>query len=248
MKQDIHQVSTIQRYPIGLRYPIDNPLELRRWHYGLAGGTLNTDVAAWFALRQHVAQRALAADVPALSRLVPIVIGADGIASDGNIGEDELAGGYAVIFPHAQNTLNRRILHNTATTAAGQTMLLTLDKPVPFPLTIAAGVGVECMASPYLNVQTGIDEYASKVGVPTMPAVLGEYLWLQTWGPVWIAPQGDTSVGTNNRRVIFLGNGGVAAEDSGIQSRYQQQYAGFVLANAPDNTQGAPFLFLQIAP
>ncbi len=248
MKQDIHEVSTQQRYPIGFGYPVDNPLELRRWHYGLAGGTLNTDVAAWSALRQHVAQRPLAADVPALSRLVSIVIGADGIASDGNIGEDELAGGYAVIFPHAQNTLNRRILHNTATTAAGQTMLLTLYKPVPFPLTIAAAVGVECMASPYLNVQTGLDEYASMVGVPTMPAVLAEYLWLQTWGPVWIAPAGGVSVGVNNRRVVFGANGGVFNEDPTIAVRETSQYAGFVLANAPGDGQGAPFIFLQIAP
>ncbi len=248
MKQDIHEVSTVQRYPIGFRYPIDNPLELRRWHYGLAGGTLNTDVAAWFALRQHVAQRVIAADVPALSRLVPITIGADGIASDGNIGEDELAGGYAVIFPHAENSLNRRILHNTATTAAGQTMLLTLYKPVPFPLTIAAGVGVECMASPYLNVQTGLNEYASMVGVPTMPAVLGEYLWLQTWGPVMVSPTGTLSVGVQNRRVVFGANGGVFDEDPTIAERGIQQYAGFVLANAPDDGQGAPFIFLQIAP
>jgi len=248
MKQDIHELSTVQRYPIGFRYPVDNPLELRRWHYGRAGGLLNTDVAAWNALRQHVAQRVIAADVPALSRLVPITIGADGIASDGNIGEDELAGGYAVIWPHADNTLNRRILHNTATTAAGQTMVLTLDKPTPIPLTVAGVVNVECMASPYLNVQTGLDQYASKVGVPTMPAVLGEYLWLQTWGPVWIAPAGTVSVGVENRRVVFGGNGGVFDEDPTIAVREIQQYAGFVLANAPGDGQGAPFIFLQIAP
>lgn len=248
MKQDIHQVSTQQRYPIGFRYPVDNPLELRRWHYGRAGGLLNTDVAAWNALRQHVAQRVIAADVPAGSRLVPITIGADGIASDGNIGEDELAGGYAVIWPHADNTLNRRILHNTATTAAGQTMVLTLDKPTPIPLTVVGVVNVECMASPYLNVQTGLDQYASKVGVPTMPAVAGEYLWLQTWGPVWIAPAGGVSVGVENRRVVFGGNGGVFDEDPTIAVRETQQYAGFVLANAPGDGQGAPFIFLQIAP
>jgi len=183
-----------------------------------------------------------------LSRLVPITIGADGIASDGNIGEDELAGGYAVIWPHADNTLNRRILHNTATTAAGQTMVLTLNKPTPIPLTVAGVVNVECMASPYLNVQTGLDEHASMVGVPTMPAVLGEYLWLQTWGPVWISPAGDVSVGLQNRRVVFGANGGVFEEDPTDPLRQIQQYAGFVLANAPDDTQGAPFIFLQIAP
>jgi len=248
MKQDIHEVSTIQRYPIGFRYPIDNPLELRRWYYGLAGGLLNTDVAAWNALRQHVAQRVIAADVPAGSRLVSITIGADGIASDGNIGEDELAGGYAVIWPHADNTINRRIVANTATTAAGQVMVLTLDKPVPIPLTVVGVVNVECMASPYLNVQTGLDQYASKVGMPTMPAVLGEYLWLQTWGPVWIAPAGGVSVGVENRRVVFGGNGGVFDEDPTIAVRETQQYAGFVLANAPGDGQGAAFIFLQITP
>ena len=28
MKQDIHQVSTVQRYPIGFKYPKTNPLDL----------------------------------------------------------------------------------------------------------------------------------------------------------------------------------------------------------------------------
>ncbi|GAJ19992.1 unnamed protein product, partial [marine sediment metagenome] len=44
MKQDINQVSAVQRYPIGFRYPITDPLDLRAFRYAEAGADL---VSGW---------------------------------------------------------------------------------------------------------------------------------------------------------------------------------------------------------
>lgn len=247
MLQDIYQVSTTQRYPIGFKYPVSNPLDLRGFHYAKAGGTLNPDLGAKNALRQCVAYAAIAASAVAGAKLVALTVGvADGVNGDGNIGADELSGGYIVIFTHAGYTVNRMIVGNTAVVGGG-TMVVTIDRPLPCPLTAATMHG-ECMANPYLNVQTSIDNTMSVVGMPTMPATVGQYLWLQTWGPVWIAPQAEVSVGNNNRRVVFRHDGSIDEDDGTDANVSKAQIAGFVMANAPGGTQGAPFIFLQITP
>ena len=54
MKQDIYQLSPTPNYPIGFPYPVVNPLDLRRFHYGLAGNTLCTDFGAKQARVQDI--------------------------------------------------------------------------------------------------------------------------------------------------------------------------------------------------
>lgn len=247
MLQDLHQVSTTQRYPLGLKYPISNPLDLRGFRYAKAGGTLNTDVGAKNALRQCVAYAEIAADALAGAKLVSLTVAAsDGVNADGNIAANELLGGSIVIFTHAGYTVNRMIVGNTATVGGG-TMVVTIDKPLPCNLTATTMHG-ECMANLYLNVQTNIDNTMSVVGMPTMPATIGQYLWLQTWGPVWIAPQAEVSVGNNNRRVVFRHDGSIDEDDVSDANVSKAQIAGFVMANASGGGQGAAFIFLQITP
>ena len=179
MLQDIHQVSAIQRYPLGFKYPISNPLDLRGFRYGKAGGTLNPDFGAKNALAQHVAFTTIHTNALIGAKLVAIDVAAtDGINGDGNIAADELVGGNIVIYPHSANTINRMIIGNTATVGGG-VMVVTIDKPLPCPLT-ATTMHAECIANLYLNVQTSISNIMSVVGMPTMPATVGQYLWLKT--------------------------------------------------------------------
>jgi len=244
MPQGIHEASATRKYVLGSRLQLDD----RVFRYALAGGTLNTDLGAKNALAQHIAYTTVAASVAAGSTLITLDVAAgDGVNTDGEIGANELAGGFIVVFPHAENSFVRKIISNTATVVGGGEMAIAVDKPIPVALTVDIMHG-ECMASPYLNVQSLADAISSVIGIPTVAATVGQYLWLQTWGPIWIAPQGEVSLGNNNRQVVFRHDGGIDEYDAADPNTIKAQHAGFVLANAPGGGQGAAFIFLQIAP
>jgi len=252
MKQDIYELSAIQRYPIGFKYPIANPLDLRGFHYGKAGGTLNTQYGAKSVTPQLVNFATINAPMAQGEVLLAIDVAlTDGALGDGVIGEDELASGYIAIFtPAPMQAYNRMIVANTATTGAGgvTVMVVKIDKPLPVAVVVL-NFHAECMANPYMNVQTGHFPVASVVGIPTMPATLAlPFHWLQTWGPLWGVAQLDVGVGANNREVVFNEEGGIAMHDPAAAANMYAQHAGFVLPNKRDGTQGAPFIFLQITP
>jgi hypothetical protein len=242
MLQDIHQVDTIQRYPIGFKYPISSPLDLRAFRYGEAGGTLNPDFGAKYVLPQHVNFAAIAAIAAAGEKLVSITVAVtDGVNGDGNIAANELAGGYIVIYTHLASTMNRMIVANTATVGGGL-MVVTIDKPLSAPLTVA--MHAECMGNPYVKVQTGHGQNPV-MGMPTMPATIGQFLWLQTWGPLWVNPQGHERAGYE---VVFREDGSIDYHDPTDVTTKYDQHAGFVLPNLTGGGEGAPFIFLQITP
>ncbi len=230
----------------------------RTFYYASAGGTLNCDVGAKNALPQHVGFANLpTALTPAASRTIIVTVGAgDGVEGDGVIGLDELFGGYIVIFMADGESINRQIVGNTIVDGPNP-MTVTMDRPlgrdVVGMVDAVEGEHAECMASPYRLVQTlGAGDprlaISSVMGMPPVPAEEGQWLWLQTWGPVWIAPQGGVSVGTNNRRVYFRADGSIDEDIPGDPNVAQGQLAGFVLVNAQAGGQGAAFIQLQIAP
>jgi hypothetical protein len=250
MKQDIYQVSPVgvPAYPIGARHALD----LRVFHYARAGGVLTPDFAAKNANFQHVTW-AVVAPAAIGARAVVVTVGAtDGAARNGAIGLNELAGGYAAFFPAIANqAMNRRIISNTAVAAPGGAMTVVVDKPLTVALTAVSRF--ECIASIFSNVQiTPVDStYCSVVGVPTINAIAGQFLWIQTWGPLWTNADLVVSVGINNRAVGFGPDGNmhpIVAADA--FNTTQGQRAGFALdnGNTAAHLQGSPFVFLQLFP
>jgi len=268
MLQDIYEVSTTQYYRLGMRYALDD----RVYRYARSGGTLHNKWLAKTAVYQSVMQAALADTSLIGSREISITVAAtDGVyclfpakAADGSFAEDELAEGYLCAQTRLdQGTrgylVQRKILHNSVVSAPGGLMVITVDKPLSYDLTSGADAFVDCMQSPYANVQTATPgegeehfsaSYCSCVGAPTMAALINEYLWLQTWGP-YVA-QADVVVGTdpNNRQVAEGPDGNlhpVVASDA--FNTTQGQKIGYVLCNSNDVTsRGAPFIYLQLAP
>jgi len=257
MKQDIDEMSAIQRYPIGWRYPRTNPLDLRVFHYAKAGALLQSGYGAFSVLPQLVGFSAIAIAAERGDRQLTITVGAtDGLLGDGVIAEDYLAGGYVVIFtPAPMQAIQRMIKANTAQAipgGAGGPMTLTLDKPLSQDIGIL-NFHAECMANPYANVQTGTFQYSAVVGVPTVPATLAEpFHWEQTWGPCWVTPTGvNEGLGDANREVCFVGNGSINDRENAavpVHGSEKNQYAGFVINNLLGDGVGAPFIFLKIAP
>ncbi len=245
VRQDYDEASTTQHYNIGSRMVTDD----RTFHYGKAGNTLDCGLGAFNAITQHVSFALVAIAAQGAYSLVVTVGGGDGVLANGNIALNELVNGYIVIWPaDMSEVMNRRIVGNTAVTGGG-VMTVTLDRPLSGAL-----VGTdhaEILASPYLNVQTAAPAFGfhSVMGMPPIAATVGQYLWLQTWGPVWITPggAGNASVGFLNRRVYFREDGSI--DENPVGTGYaDSQLAGYVLANAPGEGQGAPFIQLMLAP
>ena len=236
-----YKTDDVQQFPLGsvLR------LGLKTFVYSKSGGITNTDLGIKNLLTQCVAYTTVAA--AALINATEIVIdvaASDGPAADGVIAKDYLVGGEVVVFPHDSNTFTRTIMGNTAV-ATGE-MTLTLDSPIPVALDGGDVDHGECMASPYASVGTATGNTSSVMGIATCLAASGKYLWLQTGGPVWIAPQGEVSVGNNNREVVFRHDGSIDEYDASDANTIKAQHAGFVIANAAGGGQGAAFIMLQI--
>ena len=240
----IWESGTTKNYSLGARFVTGDG---RVFKYAKAGATLNTDMGCMSHDTQHVAYATIAhAAAIGDTTIVLDVAGSDGDNGDGAIAADELEGGYLIIFPHSDNSINRMILSNTVVAAEGGEMTLTLDAPLPVALTVDTDHG-ECMASPYLDVRSTTGGTTSVVGIPCVAATVGQYLWIQTWGPVWIAPQAAVSVGTNNRQVVFRHDGSIDEHDYSDANVAKGQHAGFVIQNAAGGGQGAAFIMLQIS-
>ena len=230
--------------PIGTRCSYGG----RTWFYAKAGGALIPDIGANNALFQGVAY----ADIGAAAAVGDIIVEVETAATDGAAGtglmvKDAFVGGYMIIFSATANKVQmRKITSNEARVATGEVHVkFGIDIPLTYALTVSDHC--EIMESPWANVQSEKGTGYPIVGVPTAVATTGQYLWLQTWGPCWLACQSTLGVaaGLNacfryDGSIDLVGADGYAADHS--------QHAGFVLAESATQTQGAPFIMLQICP
>lgn len=241
---DLSIADSLQAYPLGTRY-VDGD---RAFRYARFMGTVNPDLGVKDTQPQSVAYATIAAAALQYATTVVIdVAGTDGIAGDGAIAAGELAGGYLVVFDADAKAFTRQIESNTATTGAGE-MTLVLTDPIPVALVADTDHG-ECMASPYryLTAYTGNDKGAV-MGMPQLVYTSGQFGWIQTWGPTWIAPQTAVGNGSNNRTCIFRHDGSIDELDYSDANNNKGQIAGFVMSHAQGGGQGAPFMCLTLFP
>jgi len=246
-EQYYDQASGVQNFTLGSRMVVDE----RVFHYARAGNELHCSVGAHVGFTQDVAFAVVTPITPMPAgtyTLVVTVANTDGRLGTGAIPEDELAGGNIVIWPDGfQHTINRRIVGNSERAAPGGAMTVTLDRPLPVALTPAPHA--ELIANRYLDVLFGNYDRYMIVGMPPIAAELGQYLWLQTWGPVWGTPDGLAGVGIDNSMVMFRGNGSIAEFDAAPAPPVGQcQFAGTIITPGRLGGQGAPFFNLMIAP
>lgn len=225
----------------------------RVFRYANASATLNPDLLAQQVTGQHIAYRSVQAAAAVGDTSVNLTItAADGAAADGVIAVDELRGGYIVIFDNDGKAIQRGIIGNTVTAGAG-TITIYLDGALTVALTVDDSA--ECIASPYLSVKASVggDGYRGFIGLPLVIATVGQYCWLQTWGPCWVAPAngfGSANPGNTqyNLALVARYNGSVQLNDSDVTETEHSQPVGFILSRATAGTQGAPFMMLQISP
>jgi len=237
---------TTKYFPLGTIGKCD----LRTFVYAYAAGTLNPDLGCSPDYEQAVGYSNVAANASDGDVEITFDLGSSaGGDADGNMAEDELEGGYCVVFDASSKAFNRRIVGNTAVTGgAGGECTITVDHPIPVAL-IEDTDHIECVHSPYWRVVTSTAAYKSVVGMPTLVATSGQYLWLQTGGPCWIAPQTAVGEGSdNNRLCIFRHDGSIDELDYSDDYNNKGQIAGWNMYDTPGGGQGAAFIFLQIGP
>lgn len=248
--QDIHVASAIQRYDLGARRVTGDG---RVFRYAKGSNTISrTDfgVKFWNQIGDGIA--AGLASAQAIGDTTISIVAAAGAT------KDEYRGGYVIIHIAAHIQF-RGILRNTAA-GAGGTTIITLDAPLT--VAVDAAQYTEILQSPYSNVRltagpSGGDAGVDHDSVAGIPAVLTTavdmYLWIQTWGPIWINPHGDAGTGVTGgeRTLVFdaegsvcvadeSGHGGGTGDDTGDAQR-----AGFIIDRGGS---GPPLVMLQISP
>jgi hypothetical protein len=218
-----------------------------KYSYGVT--TMIEDRLAWQSYSQHIDYGATVAatTVAGDSSFKVDISAAMGKADDGVIAEDELMGGRVIVYSDTIATIQRGIVGNSAV-ATGE-MTLYVDAPIDRILTVDASF-VEAICNPWRFVSTGEGGgVRSMVGLPNVvTAATAKWLWLQTWGPCWVAPQGPLADAAHDLEVVARSDGSVQAHEYGTAMATLQQHVGFILSHAANGTQGAPFWMMQISP
>lgn len=240
---DIRDVDATQKYPVGTKL-LDSE---RVFYYAKASavGVTNTDFGVKNGLRQHVAYTTVAVAAAAGDTTLVIDVDTDDYNS-GVIAANEMAGGFVVVFNHDSDAFVCRILENTAT-AGAEEMTLTLHDELPVALVVDVD-HAECMAHPFFGCETNTDAEEPVMGVAHAKVTASYWFWLQTWGPVWLAPQGQVGDAGHDHQVVFRHDGSIDEHDYSDTNVTKQQHAGFTLSHALAGGQAAAFVMLQICP
>lgn len=241
--QHYDEVSATQNYVLGARMTESGKV----FHYAKAGGTLIPDQGVKINHNQSVAIAAVANAAVGATSISITVGGGDGVAANGNIALNELVGGDIVLYlAGSQVHQSRRIVSNTAVIGGGA-MTVVLDRPLSTALTGGNGNG-EIQNNIYQDVVSDNDNTHRVAGIAPMAAIIGQFLWLQTWGPAWLSPQAQ--VGTAFNSALGFREDGSIDEVDILDAVYntKMQHAGYVLRPAPGGGQGAPFIMLEIRP
>ncbi len=243
-RQGIDTLSAVQNYRTGARLQLGN----RIYHYAHAGAAILDSRVVFMENPQDAGLRVIGlAAVAGVSSVTLTVNNTEGPEQDGSVPLNYLEGGTVVLMT-ALGTYNRGILGNAVKAAGTGTLVVDIDAPTSFAIAITDST--EILASKYARVCLGADTVegallSTGVGVPTLTAADGDWLWLQTWGPLWTVTDLTLSVGNDNRSGFVHGDGSIQdfAASGGAFQR-----AGTVLANAVGGGQGAPFFNLELDP
>ena len=243
INQDIYELSATKKHRLGTTVRRGD----RVFKYSQAIDSFTrTSLLASSYYHQDIMYAAIATASPIGSNKLYVTVGAaDGIANDGAFAAHSLEGGHVVIFDATANeNMYFGILDNNVAVSGG-TMTITLDGELPIA-TVITTWHVEVMGSPYRVTGTNMGGARWFAGLPMrMATTTNPYFWLQTWGPCWIAPQAGVGASANVGKAVARHDGSI---DIHSTAGYEEaQVVGSVMTYSQTGTQGAPFIFLQIA-
>jgi hypothetical protein len=243
----------------------------RVFRYSLAGGTVETEFGVCdpdLSITNAVAPAQINPTSPNIwgvtqtsgqvgDYCVTITVGAtDGRAADGVIAADEMRSGYIVINNGtSQHPQFRGILGNDAVSGGGS-MNVYLDGPVAtirisgtdYTGVVVGTTNIEAYLPPYGNVK-GMNAvnsaYVTCIGAAAVRATVGQYFWVQTWGPVWLTSNGTTGEAANGRDLYINTDGSLRGQSSTTYAGYQRVGTG--MDKSASNSSNGPCCMLQIS-
>jgi len=234
--QDIYAVDTVQRQRLGTRVVRGDCV----YKYAKCVGTAitKTSMIAHTLWYQHFEGGLTTSTVAGVNTLTITLGGTHGELGDGEIAVHELEGGRILLTDGTwSENVTMGIRDNTAG-SSGDVITITVDGEIPVARTAAHVVAI--MGNMYrVTGIRGSGGNKPHIGVPMRICALGSYLWLQTWGPCWVAPGTEVGEAADNRNVYIKGDGGLTDNASP-----ELQYAGYVLTSSSTGTQGTPFVYL----
>lgn len=249
MGTEIYEADTSPRLPVGTRMVAGDGRVFRYAKATTEVTSTNFGLKFWDKLADGIAYTAPLKTQKVGDRTIQVDAGK-------TVTKDELVGGYIIIHTHTESyNQNRLIVGNTLSDSSDYTTI-TVDGPWTIALTVA--FGVEVLQNPYASVQVhqaahgGGDGYSSVAGMPMcMTTAANQYLWLQTWGPIWVNPCGSSLLDaddTDERQVVFDYEGSVCIAADAVNATVHMQTAGFLIDRTADGTMGPPLVMLQISP
>jgi hypothetical protein len=185
---------------------------------------------------QGVEVRAVA--VQTMDNIVEAVaVGGVEVTIDGGthdaLAKDELRNGYICIFNAAASiTQFRGIIGNDAADANAD-FVVYLEAGLNF--AVDTTWNAEVYRSPWSAVRLSTAVDYTKAGVPTVPvSATGHYFWVQTDGPIWVAPQIDTGLGVGKERSAFWRHDGTldVVTHADLDAANTDQVAGCVITGS----------------
>lgn len=177
---------------------------------------------------------------------------------EGDVDLDELRGGYIIVHTHTDYAdFTRGIVGNTAADSDGY---VTVYLDAPLHIAIKTTYGLETCPNPYkfLSYRSsatgsgpGGDAYSSVAGIPLRKTTAAnQFVWIQTWGPCWINPQGAVGYtpATDRREMKFTREGSIQKNDANAQTTSSMQTAGFLMTAEDASATSPPLMYLQISP
>lgn len=245
MLQGIHESSSTQNYPVGMRYAIDE----RVFRYCLAADVaLAGNLAAFWGW----SNRNLVAVNHVVLPQVTVVGSTTVVITDATATLNEYRNGWLFIHRAAgyQNQ-GYRIRGNTA--SVGGLVTLSLYEAI----IVASSVG--CSVYVHRNIYDNVGYpgvtlpigYETIVCVPWLAPVRNEYFWGQTWGPCWgFYSSIEPGATLYTREVDFLPNNGsliLHSQVAGYGLNISAQRAGYILPRT-EAGDGNCFYMLQLSP
>lgn len=181
----IYEVSATKnpRYSIGDRVVLPDGREFR---YSKSSAACISGQGAEFTYTGYVSYTAFATNSSVGDFEITIPA-----ATHAALTEDELRGGYVIIFDGStNNTQFRGIIGNDAA-ASGVAFNVQLDGPLTEAI-VSGTSAVEVYQNPYAALRTGTSNTYPKAGVPAVKVTAANlYFWTQVKGLVWVAPQAN---------------------------------------------------------
>lgn len=225
--QSLYEVTDTQNYEIGAtRITRD----FRVYQYAKSDGACISGQGAEITAIGLVSYQACDADhaVGATTINVPA-------CTHDAITENELKGGYCIIYNGSDNNVQFRRIETNEAADANALFSFTIDGGLNEAMVDSTSA-IEVFQNPLRAVHTSTSDTKPVAGVPASKITAADkYFWLQRSGPCWCAPQG-TVIGNEGKGVYWRHDGSLDDPEStfglttgDVPAGCTSQYAGHLL-------------------